>query len=233
MGEVIGKQAVLTLAEVKAVIAFDQPKLHAGVSNADIRVQGTYLVFENGVVSNPAGPISEFEIDMVLPARYPHREPKVYEVGGRIPRKPDRHINSDGDCCITVWEHWLLTAPDHSFAAFLDGPVNEFFLGQHSYESTGTWPFGERSHGQKGLVEAYADGLGIPHRKSSLNYYLRLLSQAWPKGHWLCPCGSGKRLRYCHRADLMHLHDRVPPRMAKLMLRRLASQEPGSTRSRR
>lgn len=233
MGEVVDKPGVLTLEEVKAAIAFDQPRLRAAANGAGIRVHGSYLVFENGAVANPAGPISEFDIEMALPDRYPRREPRVFEVGGRIPREPDRHINPDGDCCVTVWEHWLLTARDHSFAAYLNGPVNEFFLGQYWYEKTGTWPFGERPHGQKGLVEAYADVLGIPPRKKDLTYYLRLLSQDWPKGHWLCPCGNGKRLRYCHRAELAGLHDKVPPRMAKLMLGRLVSQEPGPAKRRR
>ncbi len=224
---------MLTLEEVKVAIAFDQPRLHAAANGVDIHVLGTYLIFENGAVASPAGPIAEFDIEMVLPARYPRREPRVFEVGGRIPREPDRHINPDGDCCITVWEHWLLTAADHSFAAYLKGPANEFFLGQYWYEKTGTWPFGERPHGQKGLIEAYAEVLGISARKKDLIYYLRLLSQDWPKGHWLCPCGSGRRLRYCHRADLMLLHDNVSPRMAGLMLGRLASQEPGPARRRR
>ncbi|HMM46132.1 MAG TPA: hypothetical protein PKE41_10965 [Candidatus Macondimonas sp.] len=226
MGEVVGKPGLLTLEEVQAAIAFNQPKLHATANGADIRVQGTYLVFENGVVANPAGPISEFDIEIVLSARYPRCEPRIFEVGGLIPREPDRHINPDGDCCVTVWEHWLLTARDRSFAAYLNGPVNEFFLGQYWYEKTGTWPFGERPHGQEGLIEAYTDVLGIRPQKMELIYYLRLLSQDWPKGHWLCPCGSRKRLRYCHRADLMLLHGKVPPRMAKLMLKRVASQEP-------
>jgi hypothetical protein len=230
LGKVLGKPGLLSLEEVQTAIAFSQPKLHATANGADIRVRGTYLLFENGVVANPAGPISAFDIEIVLSAGYPRREPRFFEVGGRIPRDLDHHINPDGDCCVTVWEHWLVTARDHSFAAYLNGPVNEFLLGQYWYQKTGTWPFGERPHGQAGLIEAYADVLGIPPQKTELIYYLRLLSQDWPKGHWLCPCGSRKRLRYCHRADLMLLHGKVPTRMAKLMLKRLASQEPGRAR---
>ncbi len=226
MGTVIRKSKKLTLEEVKAAIAFDQPKLCATRDGSSLLVCGTYLLFENGVVSNPAGPISEYDIKMVLAESYPKREPKVFEVGERIPRCPDRHINDDGDCCVTVWEHWLVSSEDHSFAAFLNGPLNEFFLGQYWYEKTGRWPFGERPHGQKGLEEAYADALGIPNKKKDLLYHLRLLSQDWPKGHWLCPCGSGKRLRHCHQHDLMTLHEKVPPRIAKRMLRRLKAEGP-------
>ena len=223
MGKNVRKSGKLTLEEVKAATAFDQPKLRAVRDGPDIIVAGTYLLFENGVIANPAGPISEFDIEMVLSERYPDREPKVFEVGGRIPRTPDRHVNDDGDCCVTVWENWLVCAEDHSFAAFMNGPVNEFFLGQYWFEKTKRWPFGERPHGPKGLEEAYADALGIPHKKKDLMYHLRLLSKDWPKGHWLCPCGSGKLLRHCHRDDMMALHQRVPPRIANRMLRRLKS----------
>ena len=225
MGKAVRKSRTLTLAEVKAAIAFDQPRLSAVRDGANIVVRGNYLLFENGVIANPAGPISEFEIEMVVSERFAKREPKVFEVGGRIPRIADRHVNDDGDCCITVWENWLVCAGDHSFAAFLNGPVNEFFLGQYSFETTGKWPFGERPHGPKGLEEAYADALGITHKKKDLIYHLRLLSQDWPKGHWRCPCSSGKILRHCHRDEMMVLHKRVSPRLARRMLRRLESYD--------
>ena len=212
---------MLTLEEVRGTIAFDQPKLHASADGQSINVEGTYLVFEKDVVAAPDGPIAEFDIKIELTDHYPRLEPRVFEVGGRVPRNPDRHINPDGDCCVTVWENWLVTAKDHSFSNFLNGPLNEYFLGQFWFEKTGKWPFGERTHGTPGLEEAYADALGIPNRRKSLLYHLRLLSQDWPKGHWPCPCGSGKRLRYCHRDDLMAMHQRVPSHVARRMLHRL------------
>jgi len=213
----------LTLNEVKAAIAFDQPKLGVVAEGSNFYVRGSYLISESSVIASPAGPITEFDIEIVLPDGYPMIEPKVFELGGRIRRHPDHHINPDGDCCITVWEHWLVNSTDHSVSAFLNGPVKEFFLGQYWHEKTGKWPFGERSHGQKGLIEAYADALRIPCKKSNILYHLRLLSQDWPKGHWLCPCGSRKKLRGCHREEIMALHDKIPSRMAKRMLKRLKS----------
>ena len=223
MGKVIRYSGRLTLEEVEAAIAFDQPKLNAEQRASDIIVRGNYLLFENGAIANPAGPISEFDIEVVVSERYPKREPKVFEVGGRIPRHADYHVNPHGDCCVTVWENWLVCAADHSFAAFLNGPVHEFCLGQYWYARTGKWPFGERAHGAKGLEEAYADALGIPNKKKKLIYHLRLLSKDWPKGHWACPCGSGKILRHCHQDDMMALHEKVPPPVARRMLRRLKS----------
>jgi hypothetical protein len=224
LGKVLTSTKKLTLEEVKSAIAFDQPKLKAEQRGSDIVIRGSYLLFEDGVIANPAGPISEFGVEIVAPSGFPYLEPKVFETGGRIPRSADRHVNHDGDCCVTVWEHWLVCAPDRSFATFLNGPVREYFLAQYWYEKTGKWPFGERAHGHDGLQEAYAEALGTANKKEGLTYRLRLLSKEWPKGHWLCPCGSGKLLRHCHRDELMALHKRIPPRIARQMLSRLKSQ---------
>lgn len=221
MGKFVNVSEQLTLAEVKAAIAFDQPKLRAARDGFDFRVVGQYLLTENGAAAKPAGPITEFDVEIVISPRYPKVEPKIFETGGRIPRNPDRHVNSDGDCCITIWEHWLATAGDHSVSSFLKGPAHQFFLGQYWFEKTGKWPFGEHAHGQQGLQEAYAELMGIRNNKDDVLYHLRLLSQDWPKGHWLCPCGSGWRLRHCHRDDLMALHARIPPHLAQRMLHRM------------
>lgn len=222
MGKIVRHSIrLVTLEEVKAAIAFDQPKLRASADGGKIRLEGSYLVFEKDVVAAPGGPIAEFEIRMELPELYPRCEPKVFEVGGRIPREAERHINPDGDCCVTVWENWLVTADDHSFSSYLNGPLNEYFLGQFWFERAGKWPFGERAHGLPGLEEAYADALEIPNKRKGLLYHLRLLSHDWPKGHWPCPCNSGKRLRHCHHGDLMAMHRRVPPKIAQRMLQRL------------
>jgi hypothetical protein len=222
LGKIVKRPTkLLTLEEAKAAIAFHQPKLRASQDGEKFFIEGCYLVLEKDIVAAPGGPIAQFDIRIELSDLYPRREPKVFEVGGRVPREPERHINPNGDCCVTVWENWLVTADDHSLHSFLSGPLNEYFLGQLWFEKTGKWPFGERAHGTPGLEEAYADALGIPNRRKSLIYHLRLLSQDWPKGHWPCPCGSGRRLRRCHREEAMNMHQRVPPNVAGQMLRRL------------
>lgn len=223
MGEIKSTRGQLSIEEVKAAIGFDQPKLTVAEEDGDIVVRGRFLVLEDVEAIRSSGPITEFDITIFLDRRYPKREPLVFEMAERIPRFAERHINPDGDCCVTVWEDWLARAADTSFAGYLNGPLREYFLGQHSFELTKKWPFGERAHGKNGLFEAYAEALGIPNKKSLVIYYLRLLSKAWPKGHWQCPCNSGKILRQCHRDDLMQLHEKIPTGLARRMLRRLRS----------
>ena len=236
MGKVVGTAKKLSLDEVTATIAFDQPKLGALQDGSNIVVRGSYLLLEERHSAIPDGPISEFDIRIILAENFPEQEPKVYEVGERIPRCLDRHMNSGGECCLTVWEHWLACTLDQSFRAFLNGPVKEFFLGQYWFEKTGEWPFGQRTHFEKGLEEAYADALRIANNRESIISYLKVLSKDWPKGHWPCPCGSGRPLRACHRNDMMALRTRIRPALAIRMLQRLephGSSSPVSKRKQR
>lgn len=227
MGKVVRRAGGLTLQAVRAAIAFDQPKLRATASGDGFLVEGTYLLFERGAIANPAGPLSQFAIKIVLSERFPDNEPAVFETGGRIPWSADRHVNRRGDCCVTVWEHWLVETENRTFAGFLNGPLYEYFLGQYWYEKTGRWPFGERAHGDAGLIEAYAEVLGTRLDKSAVLRKLRLLSMEWPKGHMPCSCGSGQKLRHCHATELRALHERVPSRIAKRMFQRLMPVKAG------
>jgi len=212
---------LLTLLEVQAAIAFEQPGLRATEIDGKIVVEGTFVVTAGSAVCDPAGPLARYAVRIELTHAYPRIEPRVFETGGRIKRDPDHHINGDGDCCVTVWENWLATAADTGIAAYLGGPLREYFLGQFWFEKTGSWPFGERAHGLEGMEEAYADALGIANRRKDIVYHLRILRLPRPRGHWPCPCGSTRRLRDCHAADLWSMHRRIPPHLARAMLVRL------------
>lgn len=219
---------------MKAALAFRQPKLVAEVRGQDIHVHGTYLLInEKEGAGGRDGPIAEYRIKLVVPPGYPRAEPKLFETGDRIPKDIDRHVNpGDGSCCFTVWENWLACAKDKSFSAFMDGPVHEYFLAQYVFEDTKEWRFGERAHYEEGMEEAYADALKGDVPIQDVRYGLYLLSQERLKGHWLCPCGSGMKLRDCHRMELLELQARVEPWLAKQMRERLGPAK-GKARKRK
>ncbi len=209
------------LSSVKKTISFHQPFLVVENKKSEVTVKGRFLLHESVSQIDPRGPLTEYELEIFVPRTYPRKQPIVFETGGKIPRIDERHINGRGDCCILVWDHWLLTTEDASFSSYFSGPLHDYFLGQHHFELFGKWPFGERAHGYPGLVEAYVETIGFPELPSNqraLKQILKLLSQDWPKGHWPCPCGSNKKLRNCHRKELEDIHRRIPPAMAVQML---------------
>ena len=215
------KPVGLQLDTVTAALASCQPALKATDVGDKYVIQGRFHVHERitGAPTDP--PISIYEVEIWLFPEFPDTEPRVFEIGRRIPRDLDRHMFSDGGCCVTVWEAWLATAPRTSFEAFLNGPLREFFLSQFWYELNGEWPFGEWSHGMKGLEEAYAAVLRVPSEGRRVRAYLDVLSRQRPKMRRPCPCGSGRRLRDCHCKEIMALHQQIPPPLAARMWRRV------------
>lgn len=202
--------------EVARAVKAHQPELSISCCEDIIILEGPF------VLSGPKGPFDFYEVRLCVPANFPCQGPVVFETGGRVPKVVDRHVfPKHGNCCLGVWEEWLLTAPVRSFEAFLTGPLHDYFVSQSWFDAKGEWPYGDRAHGENGIIESYAEILGVSNDVGVVAEYLRLLSKARAKGHYPCPCGSGRRLRNCHRDQITELRDRIDPAMAKRMLSRV------------
>lgn len=203
----------------QSVISSRQKGLHAYITDGKLIIDGVFCLFDGDT------PYNSFQINVQMDGSFPNSEPRVLETGNKIiPKSPVRHINGDGTCCIGIWEEWLYREEDHSAANFLNTILYTYFTQQDYYERKGIWPpTGERSHGEKGMLESYGDILGIKPQKRKILAYLGILGGAWPKGHCSCPCRSGKILRNCHKTDFWDLHKKVPSKLAKQMRKRLLS----------
>jgi hypothetical protein len=201
--------------------------LKRDIENAypDIRVvveHGTIIAAGSFPIADGDGILDRFLIELQFPDDYPDSVPILREIGGRIPWHEDRHTNRDGVACPIVPEEWLVRPDRDSIVQFLEGPVRNFFVGQILAEQGRAWPFGEREHGKRGLVQSYGELVGTAD-EAALVRYLDCLSHDRLKGHWDCPCGSKKRLRNCHFEVLTTLHQKLPPWIAKRALNRLAT----------
>lgn len=146
-----------------------------------------------------------FSVQMVLPYDYPNNPPKTFEIGGRVCRRDEYHINKSGDMC--------LAAPLELKKRFIINPtllhfVKELvvpFLYAFSYqERFGKRPWGELSHGGKGLLEYYQDVFNTKDLRITLRL-LKMLVEGSYRGHLPCPCGSSSKLRHCHGDTLREL----------------------------
>lgn len=206
------------LAEIRAYLAAEHPDLDLRIEDGRVSVHGSYAITdEHGVVDR-------FQIIIGVPDDFPEGLPTLEEVGGRIPREPARHVEPTGLACLSVPEEWHVLSSDRSFQAFLDGPIKNFLVSQSAFELTGEWPFGERPHGFDGMVEGYGEWVGSTE-PSVIRNYLRCLAMESPKGHWACPCGSGKKVRQCsHREQLEDLRRRLLPEIAARALKRFEAK---------
>ncbi|GGH05092.1 hypothetical protein GCM10007420_21930 [Glycocaulis albus] len=209
---------MLDFAEFERALAFRQPKLRLRQTGEILVAKGEFVLSDGASLE---GRLDAFDIEMLVATSYPEVEPLVREVGGRIPYHPDWHMYANGRCCTCIWEEWCATSADTSFKAFCEGPLRNFFLSQHVFEKTGEWPFGERAHGAAGYLQAAANFLGLDEDDTHADRYLQAVAAQSLKGHWDCPCGSGRRLRDCHYAHFVSLRERVDRNQAIHLLTRL------------
>jgi hypothetical protein len=188
------------------------PDLRLTIENGTLLFRGSFPVLYEGQV------LDRFLIEISFPQGIT-KLPIVREIGGRIPKTVHRHVFTSGALCTEVPELTMLRG-NYSLLSYLDGPVRNYFIGQALVERGEPWPFGEWAHGKTGLLEAYGEILGVAGERE-IRRYLDYLVHKKIKGHWACPCGSGKRLRECHADHLRELQHRIAPRIARQALERL------------
>lgn len=201
------------LEQLERTICEKYPDLRLVVENGKPLFRGSFPVVHDGEV------LDRFLIEISFPEGIT-KVPVIHEIGGRIPRTLDRHMYPSGAICAEVPELTLLRG-GFSLLSYLDGPVHNFFLGQSLVERGEQWPFGQWEHGKSGLIQAYGELLG-QRDEQKIRRYLDCLSHKKVKGHWPCPCDSGKPIRQCHVAVLRTLQARISPRIARQALQRLA-----------
>ena len=138
----------------------------------------------------------EYEIRIQIDEHYPSRPPKVFETGSRI--QPTFHKFTDGSLCLAApLQVRLSFAAQPTLIGLVDTLVIPFLYSHTYFIRHGNMPFGELSHHGKGLVEFYAEFLGITDPKRILVMLALVYSNSsWR--HVQCPCGSGRQLRSCH-----------------------------------
>ena len=202
----------------RAEVERDHPYLHFQIQDREIGIAGSLEIKEAAKV------LDRYSIRINLPESYPESVPVVFEVGGRIPRTLDRHCfdGSGASCVLLPEERWKIWPKGSSLLRFIDGPVRNYFINQAVFERDGVWPFGEWEHGFYGQKQYYRETFGTDD-SAKVGKYFEYLAAKRVKGHWGCPCGSGKRLRDCHMRFVQDLRGKMPRGEALKATRRLES----------
>jgi len=149
-----------------------------------------------------------FSMLITLPEDYPESPPIVQETGGRIP--PDFHQYPDRTLCLGApAEVWRRFKKDPRLITFVSTMVVEYLYGYAYYEKYGKLPFGELSHGSKGIREYYQEIFNTNDVMVVLSI-LKPMAEGNYRGHLPCPCGSGKISRKCHGTIILDLVKNQP-----------------------
>lgn len=192
-----------------------QPELFFVVEDEVAYLRGTYLVVYEGEVWD------RYKVEIEFPHNYQNGLPTVRETAGRIPREPDRHMEPNGRACLFLKDEFWWHHPEGlTFRQFLGETIHSYFVCQTYYDQCEeTWLLEDREHHAFGRYCFYKDAIDT----DDLGVILRYLDyiERGAKGHWGCPCGSGERLRDCHRDLMWKLKDRIPPEVAARSQERL------------
>lgn len=196
----------------KAEVEARFPELHFAVENDIVFVRGSFPVMFEGQV------LDRYSVEMQLARSHPAGLPIVRETGGRIPCDIDRHILSNGTACVLIPdERWRLWPAGSPLLKYLTGPLHSFFLAQTMVEEGRPWPFGQWAHGAKGIFQFYRELLKTSDLRTMMTY-LDYLAAKKVKGHWPCPCRTGKKLRDCHFDQVKDLRDKISRKDAERSL---------------
>lgn len=152
----------------------------------------------SGELFLPDGDCYELVIEL---DSYPKLFPKVFETGGRIPIKMDRHMYTDtGSCCFTTGakSQILLKTKITTLLKFIDEIVVRYFENNSYYEINREYCYEEYEHGSLGVVQSYQDILGITDIRSIAKLMLLRLDNKKLRIRDLCYCDSGENLKKCN-----------------------------------
>jgi hypothetical protein len=149
-----------------------------------------------------------YEISISVPLDFPRTTPLVRETARRIP--PNFHKLDTGHLCLgSPTRLRLILAESSSLLSFVERCVVPYLYGYSIVESGGVLPFGELSHGARGLRDDLASMIGTDNNLVLLGF-VRLLAMKKRKANKLpCPCGTGMRLGRCHNRKLNTLRDKL------------------------
>lgn len=148
--------------------------------------------------------VEDYRLRIVLHDGYPSVLPSVYEESGKICDE-FAHRYPDGSLCVGVPGELHMDSPDGiELVDFIDGPVKSCLYSAAFLERYGRYPFGERSHGWRGILEYYCELFGVESLWAAASL-MGLVATGDYRGNDKCPCGSGKQIWKCHGKVLREL----------------------------
>lgn len=134
--------------------------------------------------------VDSFEIEI----DFKENIPKVKELGNRTNGYCHKYKN--GNLCLETDFNQLMFLEEHDYLDWLDYFVINYFCSFCYYRKYRCYPYGERKH-------RYGDFFGfaeyIKMNPEAAWDILKYIVDSNYRGHNLCPCGSGKKIRNCHK----------------------------------
>lgn len=162
-------------------------------SDSLIRLCGTILVYraiEDYTLRK------KYELEIVVPIGN-NELPYVIDSSNAISKSYSHKYNNGMLCLETDIIIRKRFVQGFDLIAWMDEYVEPYFVTYEYFNEYGNYPFGERSHCSLGIMESYQELFNAKDLQEAF-YLADYIRKHEYRGHHLCICGSGKRLRNCH-----------------------------------
>lgn len=176
---------------------------------SSISLEGDYALFAEYDGTLLA---EDYRLRIIVPRDYPNAIPAVFEISNLIPSDYE-HKYENGALCLGVdGEIAASISSNDSLVRFLDGFVRDALYSAKYFYRFGKYPFGDRRHGESGILAYYAEVFSIGEAGASA--ILECLAKGKYRGHLPCPCGSGIKSKYCHGPKMLDIIQSPPRQLA-------------------
>jgi len=161
--------------------------------------------------------IDRYKLYIKFPRNYPEKIPVVFIADERIAPVVQRHVfPKSKTACLCLPHEVPLYLSEVTFSYFWEKLLKFWLVGQAGYDHTGQWPFPERKHDASAIYEGFSELLGISDLNAVQRFTVLLLRKNPAKGHELCPCGSGRKLKNCHQEEYNKVRELLSSDILKL-----------------
>lgn len=148
----------------------------------------------------------KFDIKIVVPRDFPLALPTVMELSNNIDDTYPHRYPNGCLCLASNLELKMHISKNQDISTFVDKYVIPYFYTYKYFKEYGIYPYGERSHGIMGDLEYLKDLFCVNNWEQVYDIMMFVIQFAY-RGHLLCPCGSGKRIRNCHGEVIRNMID--------------------------
>ena len=137
-------------------------------------------------------------ISMTVSHNFPEVLPTVVDIENKIDDK--FHKDENNVLCLACNAEIILKLKLEKKCTiyhFIDCFLLPYLYSYTYYKKYSEVPFGDRSHGAKGILEFYKDFFKLDNIEDAVKL-LKYMALNKYRGHDFCPCGSGKKIRNCH-----------------------------------
>ena len=154
-----------------------------------------------------------FRIRLEYPRHYPKSPPRVFDHERAFTPTLDGHLFDTYEICLTLPERGEFTTISEQLTHDVLTATLVWCHKRLIFDHTGNWPGLAEEHGLRAVMDLLVERRIIPDAATMSTW---LKEHATISGHpctpdiyAACPCGSGKRLKFCHREDLRPLFKRL------------------------